>query len=54
MNIFPTPFHQTDLQSFSNVAHYSINVPVKVLQGSYFIYQIRCGMWYLPNLQIFH
>lgn len=46
MNIFPTPFHQTDLQSFSNVVHYSINVPVKVLQGSYFIYQTkRNSLW---------
>ena len=26
MNIFPTPFHQTYLHAFSNVAHYSINV----------------------------
>ena len=43
MNIFPTPFHQTDLQAFSNVAHYSINVLLK-LQGSYFVYNTKVRM----------
>ena len=41
MNISPTPFHQTDLQAFSNVAHYSINVLLKYYKAHILYITIR-------------
>ena len=55
MNIFPTPFPQTDLQAYSNVAHYSINVLLRYYKAHIlYITQNRGGQCYLPYLQIFH
>ena len=47
MNIFPTPFHQTDLPEFSNVAHYSINVQLNHYKAnmSYITRNVGSGIY---------